>query len=85
MEVWRSVRKGNDTQTRKSRRTILPDFVIETFWGHKENQRKWRHEHGSNSEHITYVFGTRYDTVQQAQVVRKTFRSVVPKAKILDS
>lgn len=83
VEVWRSVRIDGDTKTRKSRRTIaLPEFVIEIMSEYQEQQRKWRQEHDLETEHITYVFGTRYDTAQQAQVVRKAFRAVVAKAEV---
>ena len=40
VEVWRSVRKGGDTKTNKSRRTLaLPDEVVHVLAGHRERQR----------------------------------------------
>jgi integrase len=86
VEVWRSVRDGGDTKTVKSRRTIaLPAFIVKILTAHREAQRAWRARHGWKSEDIVYVFGTRYDTVQQAQVIRDQFRTVVAKAGITGS
>ncbi|MDA1359815.1 site-specific integrase [Glycomyces luteolus] len=86
VEVWRSVRMGADTKTPKSRRTIaLPEFVVEILTEHQEQQQKTRADRGWKSEGIVYVFGTRYDTAQQAQVIRDQFRSVVAKAGIRGS
>jgi integrase len=83
VEVWRSVREGGDTKTLKSRRTIaLPDFIVTLLLAHREQQQTWRAAHGWKSEGISYVFGTRNDTVQQAQVIRDQFRTVVAKAGI---
>src|SRR5690606_8560751 len=48
----------------------------------REQQQTWRAAHGWKFEGIVYVFGTRYDTVQQAQVIRDQFRAVVAKAKV---
>lgn len=82
VEVWRSVRKGADTKTPKSRRTIaLPAFVVAILTEHQQ-QRTSRADRGWKSEGIVYVFGTRYDTAQQAQVIRDQFRAVVAKAGI---
>lgn len=44
--VWRSVRRGGDTKTRKSRRTLaLPARCVEVLWQHFEDQggtaRRW--------------------------------------------
>lgn len=83
VEVWRSVRKGGDTKTRKSRRTIaLPEFVVGVLSEHRTQQREQRARQGWKSEGIVYVFGTRYDTPQQAQVIRDQFRTVADKAGI---
>jgi integrase len=86
VEVWRSVRDGGDTKTLKSRRTIaLPTFIVKILLAHREAQQTWRARHGWKSKGIVYVFGTRYDTVQQAQVIRDQFRAVVAKANIAGS
>jgi integrase len=83
VEVWRSVRDGGDIKTRKSRRTIaLPKFVVDVLTEHRHQQRERRAWHGWKAEGITYVFGTRYDTPQQAQVVRDQFRTMVNQAGI---
>ncbi|MEU5874263.1 site-specific integrase [Glycomyces sp. NPDC047369] len=83
VEVWRSVRDGGDTKTVKSRRTIaLPAFIVKILAAHRDAQRAFRAKHGWKCEGIVYVFGTRYDTVQQAQVIRDQFRAVVAKAGI---
>jgi integrase len=81
VEVWRSVREGGDTKTPKSRRTsALPQLVIDLLRDHQVRQQQWRALHGWKSVGIIYVFGTRHDTVQHAQVIRKQFRDVVAKA-----
>jgi integrase len=83
VEMWRSVREGGDTKTPKSRRTsALPQLVIDMLTVHQVRQRKWRADHGWKSTEIVYVFGTRYDTVPQAQVIRDQFRAVVREAGI---
>lgn len=81
VEVWHSVRGGGDTKTPKSRRTVaLPRYVIATLTKHRTEQRQIRAEHGWKSEDIEYVFGTRYDTPEKAQVIRDQFRAVVVRA-----
>lgn len=40
VEVWRSVRKGGDTKTKKSRRTLaLPEEVVRVLVTHREKQQ----------------------------------------------
>jgi integrase len=49
---------------------------------HEIRQQQWRAQHGWKSSGIIYVFGTRYDTVPRAQVIRKQFKAVVTEAGI---
>ncbi|WP_198667268.1 tyrosine-type recombinase/integrase [Glycomyces dulcitolivorans] len=86
VEMWHSVREGGDTKTPKSRRTsALPQLVIEMLGKHRVQQQQWRAAHGWKSTNIVYAFGTRYDPVEQAQVIRDQFRAVVAKAGIAGS
>ena len=85
VEVWHSVRRGGDTKTPKSRRTVaLPHFMVEVLTTHREQQHRSRADHGWKSEGIVYVFGTRNDTPPKAQVIRKQFRTAVVKAGLHD-
>ncbi|MDF4250455.1 site-specific integrase [Streptomyces sp. WMMB303] len=76
--VWRSVRAGSDTKTRKSRRTLaLPARCVEALTAHREQQQRQRkraskkwHEHG-------LVFASRVGTELQARNVRRAFRTVL--------
>jgi integrase len=56
--------------------------VVAILTEHQQQQRTSRADRGWKSEGIVYVFGTRYDTAQQAQVIRDQFRAVVAKAGI---
>jgi integrase len=76
--VWRSVRKGGDTKTKKSRRTLaLPDRCVRLLKQHRLEQEadkaragdKWR-EHG-------LVFATSLGTPMDAPNVRRDFRAAL--------
>ncbi|MCD0447001.1 tyrosine-type recombinase/integrase [Glycomyces sp. A-F 0318] len=74
---------GAGTKAPKSRQTVaLPEFVIEILTEHQEQQQKTRADRGWKCEGIVYVFGTRYNTAQQAQVIRDQFRAAIRKAGI---
>jgi len=86
VEIWRSVRGGGETKTPGSRRTVaLPEPVVEILADHQVRQQKWRAQHGLRSAGITYVFGTRCDTIPKAGVIRRQFRAVVAEARIAGS
>lgn len=75
VEVWRSVRLGGDTKTKKSRRTLaLPKDVVTVLSEHRERQAvirkraKGRNKWTEND----LVFCTRYGAELTAQSVRRT-------------
>ena len=75
VEVWRSVRKGGDTKTRKSRRTLaLPDEVVRVLAAHQERQRVIRDRALRRSQwnENNLVFCDRYGKELTAQSVRRT-------------
>jgi integrase len=83
VEVWRSVRVGNDTKTEKSRRTIaLPKFAVKILTAYRLDQIERRRRNGHKHEGIIYVFGTRNDTVMEARNVRRYFKAITVAAGI---
>ncbi|MFC5911713.1 site-specific integrase [Streptacidiphilus monticola] len=78
--VWRSVRAGNDTKTRKSRRTLaLPGRCIEALADHRERQqRAWQAAKRRWSPSVL-VFASEAGTALDAANVRRAFRSVLKK------
>ncbi|WP_157974681.1 site-specific integrase [Glycomyces dulcitolivorans] len=81
IEVWRSVRKGGDTKTLKSRRTFaITKIAAKALIVWKAAQAAWRKQHGYKHVGIRYVFGTRNDTVMLARNVRRRYRTIVEKA-----
>ena len=75
VEVWRSVRKGGDTKTRKSRRTLaLPDEVVRVLAAHQERQRVIRDRALRRNQwnENNLVFCDRYGKELTAQSVRRT-------------
>lgn len=84
--VWRSVRAGADTKTRKSRRTLaLPRRCVEALEAQRTQQNQDRvaagprwHEHG-------LVFATRVGTPLDAADVRRDFRRAIRDAAGLNA
>jgi integrase len=75
VEVWRSVRKGGDTKTRKSRRTLaLPEEVVRVLAAHQEWQRviRGRALDRNRWNENNLVFCDRYGKELTAQSVRRT-------------
>ena len=75
VEVWRSVRKGGDTKTRKSRRTLaLPDEVVRVLAAHQQRQRVIRDRalRRNRWNENNLVFCDRYGKELSAQSVRRT-------------
>ena len=75
VEVWRSVRKGGDTKTRKSRRTLaLPDEVVRVLLTHQNKQQAIRSRALANQRWTenNLVFCDRYGKPLTAQSVRRT-------------
>lgn len=76
IQVWRSVRAGGDTKTRRSRRTIaLPARCVEALARQRDLQREaglWRSD--------GLVFATSHGTAMDAANVRRSFRAVCEEA-----
>lgn len=77
--VWRSVRKGGDTKTRKSRRTLaLPDRCVTLLERHRQDQDTARQQDELNEWHdYDLVFATSIGTAMDAPNVRRDFRSAL--------
>jgi integrase len=75
VEVWRSVRRGGDTKTRKSRRTLaLPEEVVQVLITHRERQQVIRDRALAKNRWTEngLVFCDRYGKPLSAQSVRRT-------------
>lgn len=76
--VWRSVRTGGDTKTRKSRRTLaLPERCIQALWLHRERQGWQRHAAGAAWKEHGLVFSSAVGTELDAANVRRAFRQAL--------
>jgi integrase len=74
VEVWRSVRAGGDTKTRKSRRTLaLPGLAVERLREHKKRQAEEQLKATVWSDR-GLVFPSRAGTEMDAANVRRAFR-----------
>jgi integrase len=81
MAVWRSVRSGGDTKTRKSRRTLaLPVRCTDALVKLRDRQADERVKAGSRWHGTGLVFTTRYGTPLSAANVRRDFRAVIKDA-----
>lgn len=75
IEVWRSVRAGGDTKTRRSRRTIaLPDRCVAALRLEADRQRRDREVAGSSWKDTGLVFTSLVGTELDAANVRRYFR-----------
>jgi integrase len=73
--VWRSVRNGGDTKTRKSRRTLaLPKRCVDVLIKQQEAQQK---EQGDAWSKHGLVFASTAGTELDAANVRRAFRRVI--------
>ncbi|GAA2246360.1 site-specific integrase [Kitasatospora cystarginea] len=80
--VWRSVRAGGDTKTRKSRRTLaLPDRCVEALWDHWVDQGWDRYAAGDKWEENNLVFHSDVGKELDPSHVRRAFRSAIGKAE----
>ncbi|MGW2151525.1 tyrosine-type recombinase/integrase [Nonomuraea bangladeshensis] len=80
--VWRSVRAGGDTKTRKSRRTLaLPRRCVDVLRLHRDEQRR---EQGDMWRPDGLVFASAAGTPLDASNVRRAFRNVVRDVPGLD-
>ncbi|MFI6818694.1 tyrosine recombinase XerC [Nonomuraea sp. NPDC050328] len=80
--VWRSVRKGGDTKTEKSRRTLkLPQRcvdVLKALWKAQKADRQAASEAGRLGKDL--VFCTKTGTAMSAGNTRRDFRKVIAAA-----
>ena len=81
VELWRSVRAGGDTKTRKSRRTLaLPRRAVTALTTHHDQQNRQRTTAGRRWQEHGLVFTTGYGTALDAANVRRTFKRVTAAA-----
>ncbi|HZC73588.1 MAG TPA: site-specific integrase, partial [Jatrophihabitans sp.] len=76
--VWRSVRKGGDTKTKKSRRTLaLPRRCVTLLRQHRLDQDADRLRAGDEWREHGLVFATSIGTQMDAPNVRRDFRAAL--------
>jgi len=82
--VWRSVRAGGDTKTRKSRRTLaLPTRCVTALQTHRVNQDAARKRADHRWQEHNRVFASAVGTELDAHNVRRAFRKVVEAAGLV--
>ncbi|WP_246148115.1 site-specific integrase [Nonomuraea turkmeniaca] len=80
--VWRSVRAGGDTKTRKSRRTLaLPKRCVDLLRRHREAQQR---EQGDAWSESGLVFAASTGKPLDAANVRRDFRNAIKDAEGVD-
>ncbi len=81
LAVWRSVRAGGDTKTRRSRRTLaLPRRCVDVLRDHAVDQLRERAAAGDRWQDHSLVFSSKVGTPLDAANVRRAFRQVVKAA-----
>jgi integrase len=81
IEVWRSVRVGGDTKTKKSRRTLaLPLRCVRALMSQQKRQVEDREKAGKDWQETGIVFATSVGTALDAANVRRAFRRVAKAA-----
>lgn len=81
IQVWRSVRAGGDTKTKKSRRTLrLPRRCVDALRTQQEWQGAARRTAGTKWQTSDLVFTSRVGTPLDASHVRRSYRAIVKKA-----
>lgn len=84
ISVYRSVREGGDTKTRKSRRRLaMPLKCVEVLQVHRERQRADREKAGKRWKENGLVFASAVGTEQNPRNVSRTFREVLDTAGLL--
>jgi integrase len=79
--VWRSVRQGGDTKTRKSRRTLaLPRAAVQALREHRRRQAEDRLAAGALWQDHGLVFASAVGTPLDAANVRREFRRITKAA-----
>ncbi len=85
LAVWRSVRKGGDTTTRKSRRTIaLPRLCVDALLEQHDRQALDRRVAGDRWREHGLVFASGAGTPLDPAHVRRDFRLAIKGADGLD-
>ena len=83
--VWRSVRAGGDTKTRKSRRTLaLPKRCVDALRWQHEQQGLDRQRAGERWKEHGLVFASQVGTPLDAADVRRAFRTAIRDADGVD-
>ena len=78
LEVWRSVRAGNDTKTRRSRRTIaLPARCVDVLCRHQAEQLNVRAAAGGRWHDLDLVFCSSTGNQMDATSARRAFRRAI--------
>lgn len=86
ISVWRSVRAGGDTKTRKSRRTLaLPARCTQALRLHRETQGWQRVAAGDRWQENDLVFASAVGTALDAANVRRQFRRVLKEVDGLEA
>lgn len=81
MMVWRSVRAGGDTKTRKSRRPVaLPAWCVAVLREQLAQVAKFKAHAGNRWQENDLVFPSRVGNVADASHVRRSFRKVTAAA-----
>ncbi|MEU5865149.1 tyrosine-type recombinase/integrase [Nonomuraea sp. NPDC047529] len=81
--VWRTVREGGDTKTRKSRRTLeLPKPAAQALRQHHIHQAAQKLKAGEAWADHDLVFCTNVGTPLDASNVRRTFRRITRQARL---
>jgi integrase len=81
MMVWRSVRRGGDTKTRLSRRTLaLPARVVDALRTHRVRQEVAQRAAGERWVDNDLVFASEVGTTLDSANVRRGFRRIVGAA-----
>lgn len=82
MAVWRSVRTGGDTKTRKSRRTLaLPKRCVDALRRQRTQQEQDRAAAGKQWKEHGLVFASRVGTPLDPSHVRRDFRQAISAAE----
>jgi integrase len=83
--VWRSVRTGGDTKTRKSRRTLaLPKRCVDALREQREQQIAEREAAGPRWQEHGLVFASMTGTPLDPSHVRRAFRTAITAAPGID-
>jgi integrase len=84
IQVWRSVRVGGDTKTKKSRRTLaMPRRCVQALQAQQEWQTAARATAGKKWQPSDLVFTSRVGTPLDASHVRRSFRAIVKAAGLV--